>query len=191
MRTFIQRDRANDQVYLGFSQSALRRGGVKKTVTVTEDIALDFDARGRLVGIDVSNASAVVGPQALAETPFADELLGVAEAAKLLGVRKPNFLRDFATKPGFPEPVADLASGRIWWRSQVLAYAGARAKHSPGLADFERFLQDSKAEVDAIMESLREQEAEETRRSSSSRKGRYSAAAEAEGGRSLPRRRLT
>lgn len=46
----------------------------------------------------------------------------MAEAARLCRVKKPNFLRDFASQPDFPEPVAELASGRIWWRTEIEAF---------------------------------------------------------------------
>jgi predicted DNA-binding transcriptional regulator AlpA len=35
-------------------------------------------------------------------------------------------LRDFAGLRDFPEPVAELASGRIWLRSEIEAYLQAR-----------------------------------------------------------------
>ena len=123
MRFYQQKDRANNQVYIGlWQESATRRGAVKKTVRVTDDIALDFDGRGRLVGIDVSNASRVLGRGAFPEESSSDELVGVAEAAKLCGVKKPNFIRDFASKADFPKPLVELASGRIWLRSEVERY---------------------------------------------------------------------
>lgn len=40
--------------------------------------------------------------------------MGVAEAAKFFGVNAPNFCRDYASDPTFPEPVASLQCGRIW-----------------------------------------------------------------------------
>ena len=123
IRFYQQKDRANNQVYIGLWRDApMKRSIVKKTVRVTDDIALDFDGRGRLVGIDISNASRVLGRSAFAEEPNSDELVGVAEAAKLCGVKKPNFIRDFASKPDFPKPLVELASGRIWLRSEVESY---------------------------------------------------------------------
>ena len=123
MRFYQQTDRANNQVYIGlWQESPTRRGAVKKTVRVTDDIALDFDGRGRLVGIDVSNASRVLGRSAFTEVSSSDELVGVAEAAKLCGVKKPNFIRDFASRANFPKPLVELASGRIWLRSEVESY---------------------------------------------------------------------
>jgi predicted DNA-binding transcriptional regulator AlpA len=49
-------------------------------------------------------------------------LVGVDEAAQMVGVRKPNFIRDYANKPDFPKPIADLACGRIWLRADIAGY---------------------------------------------------------------------
>ncbi len=46
-------------------------------------------------------------------------VVGVSEAAVLLGVNKPNFVRDYSYRLDFPQPIATLASGRIWWREEV------------------------------------------------------------------------
>jgi predicted DNA-binding transcriptional regulator AlpA len=100
----------------------MRRGSVRKTIRVTDAIVVDLDGQGRLLGIDIDHASQVLGRGAFAGGVVGDELLGVSEAAKLCGVRKPNFLRDYADKPGFPKPAADLAGGRIWLRSDIEAY---------------------------------------------------------------------
>ncbi len=51
------------------------------------------------------------------------KLVGTKEAADMLGVKKSNFVRDHASNPKFPKPVADLACGRIWLRSDVEHYA--------------------------------------------------------------------
>ncbi len=123
MPQYVQKDRANDQVYIGLGNNgALESGAVNKTVRATDDIALDFDKRGRLIGIDISNASRLLGRRIFTERATVDELVGVAEAAKLCGVKKPNFIRDFASRPDFPKPLAELASGRIWYRSEIEAY---------------------------------------------------------------------
>jgi predicted DNA-binding transcriptional regulator AlpA len=42
------------------------------------------------------------------------DLLGVAEAAEMFGVKRPNFLRDYAARPDFPKPIARLRCGPIW-----------------------------------------------------------------------------
>ncbi len=49
-------------------------------------------------------------------------LVGTAEAAALVGVRPSNFVRDWASRADFPEPVANLARGRLWSREAVADY---------------------------------------------------------------------
>jgi hypothetical protein len=51
-----------------------------------------------------------------------DDLVGTAEAAAMAGVKKPNFVRDFAARSDFPEPIGVLASGRIWRKTDVEAF---------------------------------------------------------------------
>ena len=126
MQITVQSDPDNDQVYVALSGRALEAGAVVKTVRATEDVALDFDKEGRLLGVDIMNASKVLGENT--EEVRLDALVGVKEAAALIGVRKPNFVRDYANKPDFPRPMVELATGRIWLRSQVEAYAAARPR---------------------------------------------------------------
>ena len=126
MQITVQPDPDNDQVYVALSGRALEAGAVVKTVRATEDVALDFDKEGRLLGVDIMNASKVLGENT--EEVRLDALVGVKEAAALIGVRKPNFVRDYANKPDFPRPMVELATGRIWLRSQVEAYAAARPR---------------------------------------------------------------
>ena len=55
-----------------------------------------------------------------------DPLVGTTEAAALTGVRPPNFVRDWATRPDFPAPAGTLSSGRVWRASEVVAYRDRR-----------------------------------------------------------------
>jgi predicted nucleotidyltransferase len=57
-----------------------------------------------------------------------ENLLGTTEAAALFGVRPSNFVRDWANRKDFPEPVATLARGRLWAREDLLSY---RARTGP------------------------------------------------------------
>lgn len=57
-----------------------------------------------------------------------ENLLGTKEAAAVFGVRPSNFIRDWANREGFPEPVATLARGRLWAREDLVAY---RARTGP------------------------------------------------------------
>ena len=59
------------------------------------------------------------------------EMLGVREAAALLGVRPPNFVRDWASRPDFPAPAATLSSGRVWRGAEVREYAARRRAAAP------------------------------------------------------------
>jgi len=61
-------------------------------------------------------------------------LVGTAEAASVAGVRPQNFVRDWASRPDFPAPVAILSSGRVWRESDVRAYAIARRRPAPDQA---------------------------------------------------------
>ena len=56
------------------------------------------------------------------------EVLGTTEAAALFGVHPSNFVRDWASRPDFPAPVAQLARGRLWRRSQLEHF---RLRHGP------------------------------------------------------------
>jgi len=53
-------------------------------------------------------------------------LVGVAEAADMLGVQRSNFLRDFVARTDFPEPVERLRCGPIWRAADVQAFIDAR-----------------------------------------------------------------
>jgi hypothetical protein len=50
------------------------------------------------------------------------DLAGTAEAAAMARVKKPNFVRDIACRSDFPAPIAVLASGRIWRKTDVKAF---------------------------------------------------------------------
>jgi uncharacterized protein YuzE len=50
-----------DQVYIALSSAPLKKGVVRRTVRINENIALDYGARGKLLGIDIMNASEVLG----------------------------------------------------------------------------------------------------------------------------------
>ena len=125
MELVIQTDLENDVFYLALSQGALKKGAVKRTQRVDDDVAIDFDQAGRMLGIEIMNASKRIGGR-LDEITL-DALVGVKEAAAMLGVERSNFIRDYADKPDFPRPVVELASGRVWLRGQIEAYARARA----------------------------------------------------------------
>jgi predicted DNA-binding transcriptional regulator AlpA len=124
MHVVIHDDRENDLCYIALSPDALKAGAVARSVPATDDVTLDFGFDGRLLGIDVSSASRLLGPdRGVAST---DQLVGVKEAASLIGVRPSNFVRDHASRGDFPSPVAELATGRVWLRSAIIAYIESR-----------------------------------------------------------------
>jgi uncharacterized protein YuzE len=128
LKLTIDADREHDQLYISFAKNAARASRVARTTRVNDDIVLDFDAGGHLIGIDIMNASKVIGSR-IGDFRL-DELVGVKEAAQLAGVHASNFVRDYASEPGFPRPAIGLASGRIWLRSQVEQYLSSRRKRS-------------------------------------------------------------
>ena len=54
---------------------------------------------------------------------MSDDLMGVYEIAELLGVTRQRVDELSRTHEDFPEPEATLASGRIWRRSEIEAWA--------------------------------------------------------------------
>lgn len=60
--------------------------------------------------------------------PTLPELVSVPEAAEILGV-SPQRVRELAgTNPGFPEPMYELRTGKLWLRDAIEAFAGRDRK---------------------------------------------------------------
>lgn len=59
---------------------------------------------------------------------MAQDLVGIAEIVKLLEVSRQYVDRLTREDPTFPEPEADLASGRVWDRGAVEAWARATGR---------------------------------------------------------------
>ena len=55
-----------------------------------------------------------------------EHLVGTKEAAEVFGVRPQNFVRDLASRPDFPEPLAELAATRVWSRRELEAFRDRR-----------------------------------------------------------------
>ena len=70
------------------------------------------------------NGEVLVGAQ--------DALVGTSEAAAIIGVRPPNFVRDWASRSDFPAPAGTLSSGRVWRASEVAAHRDRRRQPPPG-----------------------------------------------------------
>lgn len=119
-RMYIERDAEFDQLYVNFSGHA-GEGIVARTVEVESGVSLDFDRDGRLVGVEITGSTEVVGTPA-GELDFSGELVGVKEAAELARKDKGNFLRDLASREDFPKPVVSLSSGRYWLSAELQRY---------------------------------------------------------------------
>src|SRR5215216_5573376 len=117
---YIERDKEFDLIYISF-QDKLEAGEVAETREVLPGAYVDLDANGKLLGIEITNSKNVLGISA-GDLNLSGELLGVKEAAKLAGKDRANFLRDLATKPDFPKPVACLASGQLWLSKDIERY---------------------------------------------------------------------
>jgi hypothetical protein len=63
----------------------------------------------------------VDGPVDLPPMELSLDLVGVAEAAELLGIGKAAFSERRRHK-GFPKPAADLRCGLVWLRAQIEHY---------------------------------------------------------------------
>src|SRR5262249_6975723 len=91
---------------------------------------LDLAEDGQLVGLRLFQASKYLGEDF--GEGLRDAIVGVKEAADLLNVEKSNFVRDYAKKPGFPSPIAELGSGRFWMRAAIEKYlVGCDAPQEP------------------------------------------------------------
>ena len=60
--------------------------------------------------------------------PGTDDLVGAAEIARLLGDLSRQRVQQLVRSDGFPEPVARLDMGKVWWRDDVERWA---AVHRP------------------------------------------------------------
>lgn len=119
---YIERDREFDQLYINFSDRS-EEASVAETIEAVPGVSLDLDEDGRLVGLEIVGAKEVIGVSA-AELDFTGELVGVKEAAELVGKDKGNFLRDLASREDFPKPIIELASGRYWLSTEIERYLG-------------------------------------------------------------------
>lgn len=62
--------------------------------------------------------------------PTLPELVSVPEAAEILGVSQQRVRTLSVTSPGFPEPMYELRTGKLWLRDAIQAYA--RRDRKPG-----------------------------------------------------------
>lgn len=125
---YIERDTKYNLLYISFKDT-LEKGEVAKTEELTPGTYGDFDSDGYLIGIEIVNTKRVLGVAAN-DLRLSGELLGVKEAAELAGKDRANFLRDLASRPDFPKPVARLASGQLWLSVDVVRYLRNHANGS-------------------------------------------------------------
>ena len=59
-------DKEVDAAYV-YIEHPIKEGGVKKTIELNENIILDFDNKGKLLGIEILNASKVMSKKVLVE----------------------------------------------------------------------------------------------------------------------------
>jgi uncharacterized protein YuzE len=121
MLSLIEIDRDHDLAYILLRPELRDKPrAVARSTRVAKDIVLDLDDKGQLIGIEL--LSSVRLDLSTISKVAADLIVGVKEAAEMLDVEKSNFVRDHANKPQFPSPIAELASGRLWLRSEVQRY---------------------------------------------------------------------
>jgi hypothetical protein len=71
----------------------------------------------------------VAGDDAMLTVEIVPDLVGVAEAAEIMGWDKRRVIT-YIDRGHFPEPIASLAGGRVWLRDDVEGYAAEwRARH--------------------------------------------------------------
>ena len=66
----LEYDKEVDAAYL-YLQDTIRDGEATKTVRVNDDVALDFDDKGKLLGAEILNASKVMKKKVLLEAQAA------------------------------------------------------------------------------------------------------------------------
>ncbi|HEU4354186.1 MAG TPA: hypothetical protein VFT27_01225 [Actinomycetota bacterium] len=69
----------------------------------------------------------LAGPDATLTVELTPALVGVSEAAAILGWDRRRVIT-YVDRGSFPEPLEHLASGRVWRRDQIEAFARAFAR---------------------------------------------------------------
>jgi hypothetical protein len=65
---------------------------------------------------------ATIGDDVVVTVEIIPDVVGVAEAAEIVGWDKRRVIT-YIDRGSFPEPITALASGRIWLREDIVAYA--------------------------------------------------------------------
>ena len=88
---------------------------------------VEVTATARLACLDELREA--VGDDVILTVEMIPQVVGVAEAAEIMGWDKRRVIT-YIDRGHFPEPIVALASGRIWLRDDVEAYAAEwRASH--------------------------------------------------------------
>lgn len=121
---YIERDTEFNLLYINFGDEA-EVGSVAQTKEVMPGVYFDLDSDGKLVGIEILSTQEVIGTP-VTELNFSGQLIGAEEAAELFDTDRAGFLKDFASHPDFPKPIASLASGRLWLSEDIKRYMRKR-----------------------------------------------------------------
>ena len=62
----LEYDKEVDAAYI-YIEHPIKEGAVKKTIELNEDIILDFDNKGKLLGVEILNASKIMNKKVLVE----------------------------------------------------------------------------------------------------------------------------
>lgn len=62
----LEYDKQVDAAYI-YIEHTIKDGEAKKTIELNNNIILDFDDKGRLLGIEILNASKIINKEALAK----------------------------------------------------------------------------------------------------------------------------
>jgi hypothetical protein len=86
------------------------------------DVPAYIEVTGISRGECVAELRRVTGDDVTLTVEVVPDVVGVAEAAEIMGWDKRRVVT-YIDRGSFPEPITSLASGRIWLRDDVLAYA--------------------------------------------------------------------
>lgn len=125
MRVSASYNAEADTAYLRFGEPR----PVARSIVPLDDLVLDLDADGRLVGVEFVTASRLLDEGSLRGIEQ-DELLGTTQIAALLGKAKQNVAQHYTRRADFPSPAAELPTGRYWRRADVERWMREKAVDS-------------------------------------------------------------
>ena len=64
----IEYDKEADAAYI-YVEYPIKKGEAKKTIELNENIIIDFDAKGKLLGMEILNASSILNKKVLLKAP--------------------------------------------------------------------------------------------------------------------------